>query len=553
VGLLGLHEVWSPVALIIHENDVEPLVKDRDRTKIQTAYNALDCCVPRECSDILEQRLDPDTERIYRFCHRTQGPALAMSLRGVLIDEPARAAAIAAFEAIEEKASATITNLASEIWDGTTRRVGHCTDADGVDHRNHLWPHAVDDAMATCRRCGLSRLVPSKINCNSSPQIKHLLYDLLAVPLRRDNRTGQPSVIKEYLEAIRGEELKKGNMLVAEIAHQAAVGKSARKQLGYARSRVGADGRMRHSHGVNATETGRWTATHSPMWDGWNITQIADRLRHIVKADPGLELGYADLEQAESHIVAYDSGDEGYIRAHATGDVHTYVCRLMWPHLEWTGDLVVDRVLADEPPDFDPYHARRDYGKRFQHGGNMGRTPRGVARQIHCPLSEAEAAYGRMYGGWGHDGAFPGIKLRQRAVWAEIQRTGVTVSCLGRRRQFLGRTWSAETLREALAQLEQSPVADILNLGLLRVWDELDTRVNVWDTPHPDQPNRVWLLAQVHDAILFLYRPGDLATLRRVKELMEMPLLINGRVLTIPVEIAVGPTWNKAALTKVKL
>lgn len=541
------------MAIIVREGDIEALIAEGDRTKIQTAYNALDCCVPREISDVLEPRMDEDTQRICRFEHACQRPALTMSLRGVLIDEERRAAAIAEFSATEERASAAITELGKGIWDGFDKRVGHCKDAEGADHRAHLWPRGVADAEARCRRCGLSRLVSSTINCNSAPQIKHLLYDLIGVKKRRDRETGLPTVDREALESIRGEALKAGNTLTAEIANQAIIGKGARKQMGYARSKVGVDGRMRNSNNVGAAETGRWSASSSPLWDGWNIQQIADRLRHIVVADHGLELGYADLEQAESHFVAYDSGDEGYIKAHATGDVHTYVCRLMWPALSWTGELKVDRVIADEPPGFDPYHSRRDYGKRFQHGGNMGRTPAGVARQIHCPISEAEAAYGRMYGGWGFEGAFPKIKLRHKQVHAEIQRTGFSISCFGRKRQFFDRTWTQETLREALGQLEQSPIADLLNLGLLRIWDELDTRVNVWDAPAPHQPNRIWLLAQAHDAILFLYRPGDVGALRRVKELMEMPILINERLLTIPVEIAVGASWNKSALRKVKL
>src|SRR5262249_29977568 len=148
----------------------------------------------------------------------------------------------------------------------------------------------------------------------------------------------------------------------------------------------------------------------------------------------------------------------------------------------------------------------------------------------------------------GTNGAFPRIKQRHAELFAELQRTGVTVSVLGRKRQFLGRTWDHDTLREALGQLEQSPVADILNLSLLPVWKEMDGRLNVFDAPHPDQPNRVWLLAQVHDAIWGLRRKGDDAALRRVVELMTIPIAINGRLCTIPVDMSVGPSANKKAL-----
>lgn len=558
--------------MILTDNDVFWLTKteEKDSFLLKSAYSALDACVPCEIQDVLEPKLDRDTRRIYEFEHACQGAALTMTLRGVRIDEVRRQEAIEVYEREEEGAAIEISALSRGVWDILEPRIGKCTcPYTGEVHKHHLWPKKVPHDQANCRRCELPRLRLAPVNPNSSPQLCHLFYDLWGVRKRVDKETGNPTVDKNALEEIRGEALKVGRRDVAEAAHAGIRAKAARKQIGYLRARTGEDGRMRSTTTVGTATTGRWSASKAPDWTGWNIQQLADRIRHIIVADPELELGYADLEQAESHIVAYDSGDEAYIEAHKTGDVHTFVCRLMWPSLDWTGDLKRDRGLADIAPDFDPYHSRRDYGKHFQHGGNLGRSAAGVAREIHCPLKEAEVAMARMYGGkvkgrfdpvamrrdpdQHFEGAFPGVKLRHKQLWAEIQRTGITVSCLGRKRQFLGRTWDTSTLREALGQLQQSPIADILNLALYRVWRDLDLYANVWDTPHPNQPNRVWLLAQVHDAILFQYRKGDVGALREVQKRMLIPILINGRELTIPVEMAVGPNWSKAALRKVKL
>jgi hypothetical protein len=57
----------------------------------------------------------------------------------------------------------------------------------------------------------------------------------------------------------------------------------------------------------------------------------------------------------------------------------------------------------------------------------------------------------------------------------------------------------------------------------------------------------------VHDAILGLYRPGDLDTLRKVKDLMTIPFWIEGRLCTLGVEIQVGHSWAKKEMRKVKL
>ncbi len=537
------------------------------------AYSALDSCVLPEVFGVLEPRLDADTQRIYQFEHACQQPAIAMALRGVRIDAGRRTETIKGLEEDELEAGREAAEAAGSAWDKLEKHVGSCG-----GNRSHLWPRVVDPGVGVvCKRCGESRFRLAPLNCNSPQQVAALLYDKLGVRKRRDRQTGLPTTDKEALESIYGEHVSlgvEGRELSARIAKCCDAikrARQARKQLGYARAPLSVTGRMHSSFHVGAAETGRWSTSEAPDWTGWSIHQIAERLRHMVVADPGLELFYADLEKAESHIVAYDAQDEAYIEAHADPDLHTYVCRLMWPDLPWsmgrfTTDCgaakhasdgsCCDRGLAEQPPGFDPHHSKRDYGKRFQHGGNMGRTPIGVARQIHISEAQAKDAYGRMYGGWGHPGAFPRIKVRHEEIAVELARTGMTLSCLRRPRQFQGRTrgvGAADTLREALGQLEQSPIADLLNLALLRIWLEMDTRLNIWDAPAPSQPNRVWLLAQVHDAILGLYRPGDVGALKRVKELMSIPLGIHGRTFTIPVEISVGPSWSKREMRKAKL
>jgi hypothetical protein len=53
----------------------------------------------------------------------------------------------------------------------------------------------------------------------------------------------------------------------------------------------------------------------------------------------------------------------------------------------------------------------------------------------------------------------------------------------------------------------------------------MDGRLNIASPPRPSDPNRVWLLGQIHDAILGLRRPGDDDAMRRVKAIMETPVL----------------------------
>lgn len=270
-------------------------------------------------------------------------------------------------------------------------------------------------------------------------------------------------------------------------------------------------------------------------------------------------LFYADLSQAESRIVAFDAEDEAYIEAHNGNDTHTFVAMLCWPELPWPGwegtepckcewhkdetpHQYTNRCLAESPTFFDPHHDYRLYAKKVQHGGNIGMSKFGVARELHVSQAIAGDALDRL------DTAFPRRKARQREIINEVRTTGALRTFLGRRRQFFERLYDPSTHREALAQTQQSTIGWVLNMALWRVWNELDTCINLHRAPSPSDPNKVWLLAQVHDAILGMVRQDDFETLRRVKELMTIDIPIRGRVCRIPVDVKYGPNWGHRSL-----
>ena len=60
----------------------------------EQVYNGLDCIVTREVFDVIYPQLDEHTGPIYDLSRSLQAPALAMRLRGVLIDVPRRAEVI---------------------------------------------------------------------------------------------------------------------------------------------------------------------------------------------------------------------------------------------------------------------------------------------------------------------------------------------------------------------------------------------------------------------------------------------------------------------------
>jgi len=132
--------------------------------------------------------------------------------------------------------------------------------------------------------------------------------------------------------------------------------------------------------GLLVHNTGRWSSSSSPFNTGTNLQNVTKDLRGIFVPDPGYVLFDADLEQAESRVVAYLSEDEGYIKACEEGDLHTTVVKMIWPHRDWTGDLQRDRAMAEEKyyRDF----SYRDICKRAGHGANYGLTVDSLARHL---------------------------------------------------------------------------------------------------------------------------------------------------------------------------
>ena len=373
----------------------------------------------------------------------------------------------------------------------------------------------------------------------SSMQIQKLFYGAMGIPKHR-NKKGEVSMDKEVLKRI-GKKYAKAKPLCVLVSNL----RDSQKQIEVLTKAISPDGRMRACWNVGATETGRWSSSTDPFMEGTNLQNQDRRVRHIYVADPGMEMVNADGEQAESRCIAYLAEDQNYIDAHEKGNVHLAAGRIFWPEaLDWNGDDAHDVKLmkytaapwipqpeaeAGQKPAFNYY----DMSKRGQHGLNYVLTPNGLAVWLGCTRKQSEEYYGKYFT------RYPGILDYHKAVRAELKETAQITTPLGRVRQFFERPWEQSTLREAVAHVPQSLTSDIIKIGMIRVWNELD----------PDsvgqENGRFQLLMDGHDAILGQMRLGDLETARRVKELMRVEVPVRGRVMVIPIAVEHGPNWQQ--------
>jgi DNA polymerase I-like protein with 3'-5' exonuclease and polymerase domains len=494
------------------------------------AYNAYDCCITRELYDTIEPMLDDTLRHTYDFERGMIGPALTMVRRGLRVDQEVVQSRLQSLTPLRAKLIELLDTYANAIWD-------------------------------------------KELNHNSPIQLKKFLYECLGLPktVKYDKGKEKISTDREALEGLRNKYPRARPVVdcilaLRDIDKQTSVLNSAVCEW---------DGRMRTSYNVAGTETGRWSSSESAFWNGTNMQNITADLREIFIADDGYKLFYADLDQAESRVVAYITGDDGYINACESGDLHTTVVQMVWPSLPWTGDPDEDRRIADQQ--YYLHFTYRDMCKRAGHGTNYGLQAGSLQRQLKIDLKDAHRFQLMYYGGdisyaslarWhkqdsggGFDqlidegttlgvspkkgeldkrlvrvaGAFPGIRAWHNDVAQKIQTTGQMTTPLGRRRQFWGRLTDATTLREAIANEPQSTVGDLLNIGLYRIWNELEPRVQ--------------LLGQVHDAILGQAREETFdKDMQDVLDCMHNPLVINGRSMVIPTSAEVGYSWGKEPL-----
>jgi len=436
-------------------------------------YNGLDCCITAEVLEVLQPQLDNITRATYEFSKDLQGPVLDMRLRGVLVDEPRRIFVL-------EKYDEQLDGLASQL-----ERIVR----EGVGLIGFNW--------------------------GSTKQLQELFYGRLGIPPIK--RKGRPTVDRDALESME-------QYLVARpIISSLKAMRDISKKISVLRTEIDPDGRMRTSYNIGGTNTGRLSSSFNEFGAGTNLQNIEDLLRSVFIADKGMKMGYFDAEQGESRVVGgieYRLFNDGrYLDACETGDLHTSVAKMVWPDLHWTGDPEADKALAELP--YYRHYSRRFMCKKIGHGTNYDGKPATLAQQAKVDIEliqEFQPIYFR---------AFPAHLRWHQWVRETIQREGVLVSLLGRKRQFWGRRTDPEVLRAAIAYDPQGSLGDIVNRGMINLW-----RLNLCQ-----------LLMQVHDAVVVQYpEEKEDEIVPKIQAALRYPVRIKDREMIIPYGCKTG--WN---------
>ena len=484
-------------------------LKPHDGTPLDRhqVYCGLDSCVTLEVQPIIKDKLDKETQLIYDFSRALQAPVMEMSLRGILTDGYEVDRLIHIYGKRRQRIYDIIQRYAMVIWGAT-------------------------------------------LNPGSHKQLKEFFYDVMGIPKIYKFEKGERklTVNRDALTQIQQYRYARP-IAIAVLSYR-----DMAKKIGVLKSGIDDDERMRFSWNIGGTNTGRFSANENVYGGGTNSQNITDELRKIFVAEEGKKFAYLDLAQAESRVTAYISGDEGYISACESEDLHTSIAKLIWPELDWSSgpnrNPAADRETAEQK--FWRHWSYRDLSKRGGHLTNYMGQPAANAKKLNISL-ETMKRFQYLY-----FKAFPGVKRAHVDVARNLQTTAIVVTPLSRKRLFFGRNYEDDVLRKAVAYSPQSTVADILNLGMWRVWREMlgpntaATKVNFSGVAGSV------LLSQLHDAILIQYDDDpdvERRVIARAIELMTIPIQVTDirlrgaetREMVIPVDATVGWNWAKAS------
>lgn len=485
-------------------------------------YNGLDVCVTAEIYTELQRQIDedlPNVQETYQTALNKMAPILEMSMRGTLINEEARLKTLKQLRVQRDELDDKFQFLMKEIWD--------CT-----------------------------------MNWRSPTQLKNFFYGMLGLKeIKKRNQKGQyvattgREAMEQFQKYLNARLFSRMILLLRDLD----------KQIGFLKSELDDDNRIRCNYNIAGTNTGRLSSSMNDFGSGTNLQNVNRQLRFPFTSDPGMYMVNVDLEQADGRNVGAicyetflemtrdeltilnDERDEqdrlvewdgpvgyelaaAYLDACESGDLHTTVCKMVWPDslsgepwpdLESEWKSFCDSIIAHGQDSY------RQLSKKGGHGTNYYGTPRTMGKHLHMPTKVIETFQNNYFA------TFRAIPLWHKYVIREIKRHGAITTLFGRRRMFFGRANDASTHRKAIAYAPQSMTGEQIDRGLLAVWRTFP---------------EVQLLNQVHDSILFQL-PFEAAEelIPKVLDVMQVELTLKeGRKFAIPLDAAGGFNWGYA-------
>lgn len=480
--------------------DTSRLASDLTPEEREVIYSGLDSIMTWEIKGVLDKQLTGLKRETYDFERLQLGPVLTLVRRGILIDPVEKQRLVGGDGGLESRAR-TLSGMVRKV-DKAGKGKWVCENEDAPLQR-------------------FAKIVWDKpLNYHSDKQLKEFFFKSLNIPVQTTVKKGERKV------SCDGNTLKKMAREYTRAIPFCRIISTLRdweKQIDVLNKKLSPEGRWAAGYNIGGTNEGRWSSSDNPLRHSASNQNINNEMRRVFVPDPGYVMVQVDQVGADARMVAYKSGDPGYLKAVESGDSHTVVAGMCWGFEPIKANSL---KLCEESGE-----SYRQTSKPLSHGTAYGGKAPTIARQTGLKTAFVETFQTNFYTG------FPGIRDWQDWVVKQIQTKGILTTPFGRVRQFWGRRNDESVWREALAFEPAATVADLTNAGIYNLWYNFEPRVQ--------------LLGNGHDAILMQIPEKDLATLLPdvLKCItLEIPVTdIHGvtRGMTIPWECSVGKSWMK--------
>lgn len=316
----------------------------------------------------------------------------------------------------------------------------------------------------------LTEVIGHPLNPRSPKQMQTFFYEDMKVPKVRNRKTGRLSCDSKSLVKVAAKQpILKPIIDMIEDIRSIGVFHSTFVSMPLDR-----DKRARTSYNICGTDTFRYSSSKNAFNSGGNLQNLPKgdeeggtgfqlpNIRQLFIPDPGHMICECDLDRADVQVVAWDAGAERLKEILRSGeDLHTVNAK----------DIFGERATK----------AHRHLAKAGCHATNYVASPRTLATALGITMREAEHFQSRWFS------IHPEILEWHRRIESQLQSTRTITNKFGYRHVFLDRIESC--LPEAVAWIPQSTVALVIDIGLVRVYEQLSDEVET--------------LMQVHDSGIF--------------------------------------------------
>jgi len=356
------------------------------------------------------------------------------------------------------------------------------------------------------------RVAGSEFNINSTPQLRHVLFEKHQLPVLKRTKTGA-STDYDVLEqlAAMGHEVPRLLIEYRELSKLKSTYVDALP--GFINP---ATGRIHTSFNQTGAATGRLSSSDPNLQNIPVRTPRGETIRRAFVAPPGAVLVTADYSQIELRLLAHLSGDPAFVQAFEQGgDIHRQTAAIIF-------GVPQDQVTAE----------MRARAKTINFGTIYGQGPFALSRQLGITQDEAKQFITEYFTRFG------GVRAWLDRTVAEARQRGFVETLFGRRRyipELKDRNFNIRAFGERTATNSplQGSAADLIKLAMIGIAGALQER---------RLASR--MILQVHDElVLEVPEPERDAATELVKRHMEAAATLR---VPLVVSIGVGRNWVDA-------